>query len=142
MTEVELRKLDDEMVGAFMEHNVDLILSHVSDDVLIQDFGQAPVHGKEAARTYLEDQFAVFSNERSTPIKRIIGDNEVFAELEWTGTNTGDIPLPDGSHLPATGKSFASRLAYYARVNDEGEVVEMRGYPDVTDIMGQLGAMG
>lgn len=142
MNETELRKLDDEMVGAYMEHNIDLILSHCSDDILIHDFGAEPIQGKDACREYLAQQFASFSDEKATHVKRIIGDNEVFAELTWSGTHTGDIPMPDGSAIPPTGKSFGARVAYYARVNDAGEVVEMRGYPDLAGVMGQLGVMG
>ena len=142
MTELELRKLDDEMVGAFMEHNIDLILSHCSDDVLMHDFGAEPVHGKDAAREYLAQQFAMTSDERAVQTRRIIGDNELFAELDWSAANTGDIPMPDGSTIPATGRSFSTRVAYYARVNDAGEVIELRGYPDIAGMMGQLGLMG
>ena len=142
MTEVELRKLDDEMVGAYMERNIDLILSHCSDDVLMYDFGAEPVHGKEAAREYLAQQFSMASGNRATQTRRIIGDNEVFAELEWSGTNTGDIPMPDGSSVPATGRPFSIRVAYYARVNEAGEVAELRGYQDNAGMMGQLGLMG
>ena len=141
MTEVELQKLDDEMVGAYMEHNVDLILSHCSKDVLMHDFGAEPVHGKEAVREYLEQQFAMSSGDRATQTRRMIGDDEVFAELEWSGFNTGDIPMPDGSTVPATGRPFSIRVAYYARVNDAGEVAELRGYQDVGGMMGQLGLM-
>jgi predicted ester cyclase len=142
MNEVELRKLDEEMVGAYTDHNVDLILSHCADDVLMHDYGAEPVQGKDACRDYLTQQFGAFSNEKATHIKRIIGDNEVFAEMSWSGTHTGDIPMPDGSTIPPTGKSFDARVAYYARVNDAGEVVEMRAYPDIAGVMGQLGLFG
>ena len=142
MTEVELRKLDDEMLAAYMEHNVDVILSHCSDDVLMEDFGAEPVTGKEAAREYLSGQFASFSDEKGTQTRRIIGDNEIFAEIDWTATNSGDIPMPDGAMIPATGKTVSTRFAYYARVKDGGGVVEIRGYPDIAGVMGQLGVMG
>lgn len=141
MTELELRKLDDEMIGAFTEHNIDLILSHCSDDVLMHDFGAEPVTGKDAAREYLTQQFAMTSDEKAVQTRRIVGDNELFAELDWSATNTGDIPMPDGSTIPATGRPFSMRIAYYARVNDAGELVELRGYPDIAGMMGQLGLM-
>lgn len=142
MTETELRKLDEEMVGAFMAHDVDLILSYCADDVHVEDYGAAPAHGKEEVRAYLTEQFSAFSNEKAAHVKRIIGDNQVFSELAWSATNTGDIPMPDGSAVPATGKDVAARVAYYARVNDAGEVVEMRSYPDIAGVMAQIGLMG
>ena len=142
MTEVELRKLDDEMVDAYMAHDIDLILSHCSDDVRMIDYGAEPVIGKEAGREYLAQQFAAFSDEKVAHTMRIFGDNAVFGELEWTATHSGDMPLPDGSTFPATGKTIHSRIAYAARLNDDGKLVELRGYPDIADMMGQLGMMG
>ncbi|MBT8203277.1 MAG: nuclear transport factor 2 family protein [Acidimicrobiia bacterium] len=142
MTEVELRKLDDEMVDAYMAHDIDLILSHCSDEVRMVDYGAEPVMGKQAARDYLAEQFAVFSDDKYTHTMRIFGDNAVFGELEWTAAHTGDMPLPDGSTFPATGKTIHARVAYAARLDDDGQVIELKGYPDLADIMGQLGMMG
>ncbi len=142
MRREDLIKLDDEMVGAFMDHDVDLILSHCADDVLLLDYGFEPVRGKEAARPYLEVQFAPFANSSARQLKRLVDGNEVFAEIEWTSTNTGDLPMPDGSTVPATGKIITVRVAYYARVDDDGQILEMRSYPDVAAWMEQLGLMG
>ena len=142
MKENDLRKLDDEMLDAFRAHDTKLILSHCSNDVVIHDFGAPPVKGKKEARPYLEAQFAPFSKETLTRPHRIIGDAEVFSELAWSAPNSGDIEMPDGPTIPATGKKLNTRIAYYARVNDKGEVAEMRSYMDVADIMSQLGLMG
>lgn len=142
MNETELRKIDDEMVGAYIDRNVELILSHCADDILMHDYGYQPVRGKDACREYLTAQFAPMSGESATHIKRVFGDNQVFGELEWTATNTGDLEMPDGTVVPATGKTINIRLGYYASVNDNGEVEEIRSYPDVMAMMGQLGLIG
>ena len=142
MTEVELRKLDEEMLAAYLDNDVERVLSHCSSDILMHDFGSEPVQGIDAAREYLTEQFGSFSADKGHHTHRIIGENEVFAEVDWTATHTGDLPMPDGSSVPATGKTFHTRIAYYARVNDDGEVVEIRGYPNIADMMGQLGLMG
>lgn len=142
MNETELRKLDDEMVGAYVDNNIDLILSHCSDDILMHDFGYEPVRGRDACREYLEAQFAPMSQASAQHLKRIIGHNEVFGELDWTATNTGELTMPDGTTVPATGKTVTIRIAYYSSVNDRGEVEEIRGYPDNMAMMAQLGLVG
>lgn len=142
MTEVELRKLDDEMVAAYLDNDVERVLSHCASDILMLDFGAEPVQGIDACREYLTGQFSAFSGDKGTHIHRIFGDNQVFGELDWSATHTGDLELPDGSTVPATGKTFKTRIAYYARVNDEGEVAEIRGYQNLMEMMGQLGIMG
>lgn len=58
------------------------------------------------------------------------------------GDESGDLQMPDGSTIPATGKTVHLKVAYYARVNDAGEVEEIRGYQDVASMMAQLGLMG
>ncbi len=139
MRREDLVKLDEEMVGAFVDGNVDVILGHCADDVLLLDFGFEPLRGKDAARPYLEMQFAPFSDSAASTLKRLVDGNELFAEVEWTSTNTGDLTMPDGSVLPATGKTITMRVAYYARVDDDGRIVEMRSYPDLAAWMEQLG---
>lgn len=142
MNETELRKLDDEMVGAYVDNNIDLILSHCSDDILMHDFGFEPIRGKDACREYLVEQFAPMSGGSAQHIKRILGHNEVFGELNWTATNSGEMTLPNGTKVPPTGKTVTMRVAYYSSVNDAGEVEEIRAYPDVMSMMGQLGLVG
>ncbi len=142
MRREDLIKLDEEMVGAFVDHDVDRILSHCADDVLMVDYGFEPAQGKEAARPYLAGQFAPFSDSSARPLKRLVDGNELFAEIEWTSTNTGDLPMPDGTTVPATGRTITVRVAYYAKVDDDGQIVEMRSYPDVAAWMEQLGLMG
>lgn len=142
MRREDLIKLDEEMLGAYMANDVDLVLSHCSDDVVFFDFGgPGPIKGKDAGRAYLAEQFAPFSNSKAKLLKRIIDGSELFAEIEWTTTNTGDIAMPDGTIIPATGKTMTVGVAYYSRVNEAGEVLELRSYPDMLAWMGQLGLM-
>ena len=142
MNEAELRKLDDEMGDAFSDQNVDLILSLCSTDILMLDYGEEPIRGQDDCREYLNRLFAPMSGGKHTHIKRIFGDNQVFGELERTITNTGDLAMPDGSTIPATGRSVNMRFGYYTSINDAGEIEEIRGYPDIMAMMGQLGLMG
>ncbi len=51
MNETELRKLNDEMVGAYMDQNTDIILSHCSEDVLMHDSGQSRSGARTPAAT-------------------------------------------------------------------------------------------
>lgn len=141
MTREELIKLDEEMLAAFAAADVDLILSFLADDVHITDYGFEPVTGKKKARAYLEDQLKSFSDSAFHTVKRLVDDNQLFAEIEWTAANSGDLEMPDGTTIPATGQEIHVTFAYYAKVNRDGKVSEMRSYPDVASMMGQLGLM-
>ena len=137
----ELAKLDDEMLGAWNDHNVDVFLSHCADDVVWNDLGlPEPLRGKEAAAEHFGNWMTAFPDMTSTASNRVIGDDTVAVELTFRGTNTGPMQMGEDT-IPATGKSVAARGAYFARVRD-GRLVELNTYPDAISMMGQLGLMG
>jgi predicted ester cyclase len=70
---------------------------------------------------------------------RVVGDDGVAGEIEFTGTNTGPLTLGD-MQLPATGKSVVGRGSYLAKFKD-GKVVEFHTYPDAAGLMLQLGLL-
>ena len=68
-------------------------------------------------------------------------EDQVAAEIEFTGTNTG--PLQLGAGGPAvhpTGKRINGRGTFFARVRD-GQFIELRTYPDLAGLMMQLGLL-
>jgi steroid delta-isomerase-like uncharacterized protein len=60
----------------------------------------------------------------------------------WTmsGKHTGPFPLPDGSSLPGSGKSFSVAGMSFCRLTD-GKLVEERTEVDWAGMMRQLGAV-
>ena len=63
-----------------------------------------------------------------------------FGEITFRGTNTGDLTMPDGTSIPATGKSFEVSGVETARVRD-GKIVEHNMYWDSLGMMRQLGLL-
>ena len=77
--------------------------------------------------------------QRDRATNRVVGEDSVAAELEFTGTNTGPL-LMGGVELPPTGKSVVGRGSYFARVKD-GKVTEFSAHPDAAGLMMQLGLL-
>ena len=61
-----------------------------------------------------------------------------FGEITFRGTNTGDLTMPDGTSIPATGKPVEVRGVEFARVRD-GKLIEHNMYWDSLVMMRQLG---
>jgi steroid delta-isomerase-like uncharacterized protein len=61
-------------------------------------------------------------------------------EIEWEGTNTGPMDAPDGSQIPATGRSVHVNACQVFEVQ-EGRVTTTRHYFNLMTIMSQLGVM-
>lgn len=72
---------------------------------------------------------------------RIVSENQVAAELEFTGTNTGPLQMAPGAPaIPATGKKVTGKGTYFVRIQN-GKAVEVHSYPDAAGLMMQLGLM-
>ena len=91
----------------------------------------------DQARQYMQGWFTAFPDMRVRTINRVVGEDSVAAEIEFTGTNTGPLSM-GGMEMPATGKTVVGRGAYFARVK-EGKVVEFSSHPDAAGLMMQLG---
>jgi steroid delta-isomerase-like uncharacterized protein len=61
-------------------------------------------------------------------------------EIEWEGTNSGPMDTPDGSEMPATGRSAHVKACQVFEVHD-GRVTSTRHYFNLMTIMNQLGVM-
>ncbi|WP_412542073.1 nuclear transport factor 2 family protein [Longispora sp. K20-0274] len=66
--------------------------------------------------------------------------NTAIDEGYFGGKNTGPITMPDGSSLPATGKTIRIRGADFATVED-GRIVSYRIYFDQLEFLSQLGLL-
>lgn len=63
----------------------------------------------------------------------------VFVEGDFTGTNTGPLPSPQGM-VPATGKSFRLPYADVFEIKN-GKIAKHRTYFDQMGFLGQLGLL-
>lgn len=99
-----------------------------------------PLRGKEAAAEHFNSWMTVFPDMTSKASSRIVEEDSVAVELNFSGTNTGPMQMGEDT-IPATGKSVSARGAYFARVRD-GRLVELNTYPDAVSMMSQLGLMG
>ena len=135
-------KLDEENIAAWNAHDIDRFLAIVSDDIVWHDVGKPqPYKGKEAVRQYMQGWFSAFPDIKITVKNRLITEDQVAAEVEFTGTNTGPLELAPGAPLiPATGKQVTGKGTYFVRIKN-GKAVEVHTYPDAAGMMMQLGLM-
>jgi steroid delta-isomerase-like uncharacterized protein len=135
-------KLDEENFAAWNNHDVDGSLELYSDDVVWQDVGiPEPLHGKEAVRQYIQGWFSAFPDIKLTVTNRLVTEDQVAGELEWSGMHTGPLQLgPGAPAVPATGKKVIGKGTYFVRIKDN-KAVEVHTYPDNVGLMIQLGLM-
>jgi len=136
----DLERLDDQGMAAWDTHDADAWEAILADDVVLHDWTvQEAMHGKQAARQYFEAWIGAFPDMRVKQTSRVVGDDAVAGELEFTGTNTGMMVM-GGMEMQPTNRSIVGRGSYVAFVRD-GKVVEFRSHPDAAGMMMQLGLM-
>jgi len=124
--------------GLFLEDD----LTVVNLECAPSDLGSPePLHGKDAARQLIRGWFAAFPDLDSVVKNRVVTEDQVAVEVEFTGTNTGPLQMAAGAPaIPATGKKVQNRGVYFLRIRN-GKGVEVHSYPDAAGLMMQLGLM-
>jgi len=142
MSVQENLRLDDEFITAWDTHDPDRALALLSDDIVWRDVSSPePLRDKKAIRAYLQSWFTAFPDLRTVVHHNVVSEDQVAAEVEFTGTNKGPLAMAPGAPaLPATGKKVTGKGTYFLRVRN-GKVVEAHTYPDAAGLMMQLGMM-
>ncbi|MBT2554550.1 ester cyclase [Arthrobacter sp. ISL-5] len=140
MSRAEIEQLDDRGLAAWDQHDTAAFAGLLADEFTFSDVNASePFRSREQVQAYMEGWFTAFPDMRVKTTSRVVSDDQVAAEVEFTGTNTG--PLRMGSQeVPATGKSVTGTGTYFASVKD-GKYVSFRAHPDVASMMAQLGLM-
>jgi steroid delta-isomerase-like uncharacterized protein len=135
-------KLDEESIAALNAHDIERGLKVLSDDVVSYDISSpTPTRGKEANRKNSQGWLTAFPDNKVVVTNRVVSEDQVAGEVEFTGTNSGPLQLAaDVPALPATGKKITGKGTYFNRIRN-GKIVEQHTYPDVAGMMTQLGQM-
>jgi steroid delta-isomerase-like uncharacterized protein len=140
MSRADVEQLDDRGMAAWDQHDAAAFAGLLADEFTFSDVNAPePVHSREQVQAYMEGWFTAFPDLRAKATNRVVTEDQVAGEVEFTGTNTG--PLRMGSQeVPATGKAVTGTGTYFASVKD-GKFVSFRVHPDVAALMAQLGLM-
>lgn len=140
MSKEDLERLDDQGLASWDNHKPDSFVEMLADDFVLRDVTlPEPITTKDEAASYVQSWLVAFPDLHLRSKNRVIGDDSVAAEIEFTGTNTG--PLKMGKMvLPPTGRSVVGRGSYFVKVKNN-QVVEFSSHPDAMGMMVQLGLM-
>ena len=140
MTRDEIIALDDRGMAAWDSHDTDGFAALFADDfVYTDDSLPAPMRSKDDVRTYMQAWYTAFPDMRATGTNRVVGEDSVAAEIEFTGTNSGPLAM-GGQEIPATGRTVKGHGTYFAKAKD-GMITEFHAHPDIAGMMMQLGLM-
>ena len=140
MSRADVEQLDDRGMAAWDQHDTAAFTALLADEFTFSDvMAPGPFHSTEQVQDYMEGWFTAFPDMRLKSTNRVVTEDQVAAEVEFTGTNTGPLRM-GGQEIPATGKSVTGTGTYFVSVKD-GKFVSFRVHPDVASMMAQLGLM-
>lgn len=140
MSKAETERIDDLGIAAWDDHKSDAFVDLLADNFVWTDVTvPEPMRAKDDARRYVEAWFTAFPDIEIRRTHRVVSDDEVAGELEFTGTNNGPLEMGGGT-MPSTGKTVKGKGAYFARV-ENGKITSFSTYPDVAGMLMQLGFM-
>jgi steroid delta-isomerase-like uncharacterized protein len=122
-----------QLIEAENSHDIERLISLVTDDVVIEDIPLGAVmKGKDGVRQGYAS-FLKITPDFKIELKSWITTDKSFAlEAIFTGTQKGDLP-----GLPATGKSFSNRVCSFGEI-ENGKMKARRDYWDSASMIKQL----
>jgi len=140
MSKQDLERLDDQGIAAWDNHKPDAFVELFAGTFELRDSSlPEPASTKQEAHAYAQSWFTAFPDMHMRRTNRVVGEDSVAGEIEFTGTNTGPLKM-GGMEIPATGKSVVGRGAYFVRVRNN-KIVDFSSHPDAAGLMVQLGLM-
>jgi predicted ester cyclase len=140
MKREEIESLDDRGMSAWDTHDADAFADLFAETFELTDPAlPEPITTRDGARAYAQGWFTAFPDMMIKQTHRVVGDDAVAGQVEFTGTNTGPMSMA-GNEIAPTGKAVTGRGAYFVRVRD-GKVIEFNSLPDIAGLMMQLGFM-
>ena len=132
------RETIDRMTAAMVNHDVAALAAVYADDAVAVTPDEGELKGRDEIVRYLGGFLSAIPDFTWESLaEHEAGDTSV--DEGWVvGTNTGPLPLPDGTLLPATGRSVRVRGCDIATVAD-GVIVRHHFYYDQMELLAQLG---
>jgi ferritin-like metal-binding protein YciE/predicted ester cyclase len=126
--------------AALNAYDYDRVMRYLTDDYRLQVPGIAGWLDWPKARVQHEIRHTAFPDHHFELHRIIASGDDVVADGSVSGTQTGPYRLPDGSEIPATGRSINLPFITWLRFRD-GKIAEERQYYDRGTILQQLGVM-
>ena len=137
-TKEELARLDDTGIACWDRHDADAFLALFADDFeWVDDTRPMPMRSREEALRYTRSWFTAFPDMRMKETNRVIGDDSIASEVEFTGTNQGPLYVGD-QQIPATGRKMSTHAMVFIRT-ENGKIKQFHTHPDSLGMMAQLG---
>ncbi len=137
-------ELVNRAIARFNQRDAAAYAALFAEDAVLHDpFFPEPTKGREALAEMVTGIWGSFSDVRWELAGPVIANGERVAyPVTVRMTHDGPMPLPDGTVIEPTGERVSFDTGVFWTLDDDGLVVEERGYFDATAVAMQLGIVG
>lgn len=130
----ELVEIAKSWLRAMNEHDVDKMSSLCWEDAVGDEVADPPpADSRDQIASSYRELFTAYPDCAAKILNIFAGENQVLAEVRWTGTNKGDF-----RGTPATGKFVDIRIAYIFKIDDK-KIRRITEYYDGATVARQMG---
>lgn len=106
----EARELLDRSTDAFLRGDLEAAANCYAEDAVAVTADEGELHGRERIMQYMQDFLSAFPDAHYEPLNRYEAGNTAMDEGYIVGTNTAELPLPDGGtmRLPESACGYES----------------------------------
>jgi steroid delta-isomerase-like uncharacterized protein len=127
----------DQLLDAWNRHDAKSAASFYDENIIWKDYSMPePFRGIEGATKVFTMWDKAFPDFKIRVLNKLVGEDMIAFQMEFTGTNTGPLDFPD-MQIPATSKKVTSTDASFLKFRN-GKLIEVHDYPDVQGMMAQL----
>ncbi len=137
----EAREVLDRFNDAFLRGDLEAAANCYAEDAVAVSPDEGELHGRERIMQYHRELLAAFSDADYEFLNRYEAGDTAIDEGYFVGTNTAELPLPDGRTVAATGIRVRLRECDVATVQG-GFITSHRFYWNHMDFLSQLGLLG
>ena len=131
----------EKFFNSISNRDVDTAMSLLTEDHVSHDHGTGMVMtGIEENRADMENWLSMMSDMKVEILNSVESGNCVAVEMRMTGVNTGELMMPDGTKVPATGKSVEMHGCNVIEFDGE-KMSKSTQYYSMMSMMAQLGLM-
>lgn len=133
-----ISKLFDEFVEAINRHDLNKTVNYCDEKVVWRDYSfPEPFIGHQGFQNALKMWETAFPDFKVRILNKLVGDDIIAVQMEFTGTHTGHLRMPD-LELAPTNKKIKNTGATFLKFRN-GKVFQVDDYPDVQGLLVQLG---
>jgi len=121
-------------LNAMNEYDVDQMSAICWEDAVGDEVAEPPpAEGRDRIANSYQELFAGFPDSKAEILNIFSGQDQVLAEVRWSGTNKADF-----RGTPATGKFVDIRIAYIFKI-EGGKIRRITEYYDGAAVASQMG---